>query len=142
MTETVLGFDVGRDKIGVAVGNTLTGLGQALTVLPALPEERLWAEIGALLKTWRPARVVVGLPLTLDGQTQAATDRAERFRTELERRYALPTLAVDERYSTREARRRFALLRRQGLARKQQGAALDALAAAVIVEDHLATARR
>lgn len=133
-TVCVLGFDVGARRIGVAVGNTLSGTARALAMIEVAESGLDWRRIDALLREWRPARLIVGDPLTLDGQVQAATERARGFARQLGQRSALPVDLVDERRSSREADLRFAERRRHGLARRRDAAALDALAAEIIVE--------
>ena len=131
---SVLGFDVGARRIGVAVGNTLSGTARALAMVSARDEGPDWSAVDALVREWRPDRLVVGEPLTLDGETQLATHFARRFAREAGARYGLPVDLIDERSSSREAERRFANARREGLARRRDAQALDALAAQIIVE--------
>lgn len=131
----MLGFDVGARRIGVALGNTFTGTARALEVVAGdLAGGADWPAIERLVAAWKPGRLVVGEPLTLDGGEQAASRRARAFAAELGRRFEREVDLVDERSSSREADRRFAELRRSGQARRRQGAELDALAAAIIVE--------
>lgn len=134
--DTVLGFDYGTRRIGVAVGNGLSGA-RALTVVGNGAAGPDWARLDELLSQWRPATLLVGLPLTLDGGEQATSRAARTFAATLEHRYALPVRLVDERLSSREAAGRFAAQRRQGQARRKHAAALDALAAQIIVESWL-----
>ncbi|HPA02646.1 MAG TPA: Holliday junction resolvase RuvX [Chiayiivirga sp.] len=131
---SVLGFDVGARRIGVAVGNTLSGTARALAMVSARDEGPDWSAVDALVREWRPDRLVVGEPLTLDGETQLATHFARRFAREAGARYGLPVDLIDERSSSREAERRFANARREGRARRRDAQALDALAAQIIVE--------
>lgn len=134
---TLLAFDVGARKIGVAVGTALSAA-RPLAVLPAQPAAELERQLGALIKQWDPQRLVVGLPLTLDGKEQAATRLAMAFAERLQVLYERPVVQVDERYSTREARSRFAQARASGQTRQRRGQPVDALAAAVILESYLA----
>jgi putative holliday junction resolvase len=133
-TVCVLGFDVGARRIGVAVGNTLSASARALTVVDAGEQLADWPRIDALLREWRPQRLIVGEPLTLEGGEQPATQRARRFARELGTRSGLPVEMVDERDSSKEADRRFAQRRRGGEARRGDAAALDAIAAEIIIE--------
>ncbi len=134
----MLGFDVGSRRIGVAVGSRLLGSARSLEVLPAREGRPDWGSVQRLLAVWRPALVLVGIPHADDGGEQSAAPLARAFAGELERRFAIPTVLVDERLSTGEARRRFGELRRNGLARRRGARELDALAARVIVEQWLA----
>lgn len=133
-TICVLGFDVGARRIGVAVGNTVSGTARPIAMVAARDEGPDWDAVSALVREWRPDRLVVGEPLTLDGEPQPATHMARRFAREAAVRYALPVDLIDERSSSREAERRFASARRDGRARRRDAKAMDALAAQVIVE--------
>ena len=133
---SVLGFDFGKRLIGVAVGNRLTGARAIATVTNSTEPD--WQRLDALISEWRPAGVVVGLPLQMDGSEQAITHAARRFGATLAERYALPLHFADERLSSVEASRRFAARRASGAARRKDAAALDAIAAEVILETWLA----
>ncbi len=101
---TLLGFDFGDKRIGVAVGQTLTGTASALTTLAMQQQKPDWQAIGRLIEQWQPGALVVGIPLTMTGESQPMTDRAKAFARRLEGRYHLPVHGVDERLSTRDAR--------------------------------------
>ena len=133
-TVCVLGFDVGARRIGVAVGNTLSQTARALTVIEVGQAGPDWARVEAMAREWRPDRLLVGEPLTLEGEAQPATRFARRFAHDLRQRLALPVDLVDERYSSKEADQRFAERRQQGAARRRDAAILDAVAAQIIVE--------
>lgn len=133
-TRCVLGFDVGRRRIGVAVGNTISASARGVAVVDARDEGPDWDAVDRLLRQWRPDRLLVGDPLTLDGDVQDITRHARAFAAELGSRSGLPVELVDERSSSREADRRFAERRRSGAARRKDAAALDAVAAEIIVE--------
>lgn len=132
--QSVLGFDVGARRIGVAVGNTLSGTARAVSVVRADDDGPAWDEVDRLVSAWKPARLIVGEPLTIDGEAQLATHRSRAFAAAARERYALPVDLVDERSTSREADRRFAERRRGGAARRKDAAALDAVAAEIIVE--------
>ena len=119
-----LAFDFGVRRIGVATGNSLTRTATPLTTVAAEGEARM-AAIAALVAEWRPAALVVGVPRHPDGAPHVNTERARRFGRQLQARFGLPVQEVDERYTTTDA--------------KRAGAAdLDAAAAAIILEQHLA----
>lgn len=80
---TLLGFDFGEKRIGIAVGQTLTGSVTPLTTLSAVKQQPDWAGIEALLKEWQPDLLIVGLPLHMDGSEQTLTQRAKRFGNQL-----------------------------------------------------------
>lgn len=130
----VLGFDVGAKRIGVAVGNALSGTARDLNVLDVRDGQPDWQAVQRLLAEWRPDALLVGDPLTLDGGDQPARRRARRFADSLRQRFTLPVHLVDERASSAEAARRFAAGRAAGTRRRGDVDRLDALAAAVIVE--------
>ena len=136
----VLGFDFGTRLIGVAVGNQITQSAQALSVIENSPRGPDWATLDALLQEWRPSVLLVGLPLTLDDKEQPITRAARGFAAALEKRYGLRVHAVDERYTSMEASRRFAEQRRSGTAKRKHAANIDSVAAQIIVESWLATA--
>ncbi len=130
----VLGFDVGSRLTGVAIGNRLTGTARALTTVSIHDGGPDWARLDTLHREWQPDHLVVGLPLTLEGSEQAASRRARKFAAELQQRYNLPVMFVDERHSSQEAAQRFAAGRAAGLKRRRDAAGIDAEAAAVILE--------
>lgn len=130
----VLGFDVGSKLIGVAVGNRVTASARAIAIVPMREDMPDWTALDTLRNEWLPESFVVGLPLTLDGEEQAASKRARRFAERLRERYRVPVTLVDERHSSREAAQRFADARAAGLKRRHDAAQLDAEAAAVILE--------
>ena len=101
--ETLLAFDYGLKKIGVAIGNTLTRHARPLQVLRPITREQRFQAISSLLTEWQPDRVVVGLPLTTDGAEQYASLRCRRFANQLRGRYGLIVELVDERGSSMEA---------------------------------------
>ncbi|WP_240126651.1 Holliday junction resolvase RuvX [Thermomonas alba] len=138
---TVLGFDVGLRRIGVAVGNGVTGNASALAVIEVHATGPDWERIDRLLREWKPAGLVVGDPMTLDGGDQPIRQAARTFARQLQHRSGLPVVMVDERNSSQEAARRFAAARADGRRKRRDAEVLDAIAAAVIVERWLAAPR-
>jgi len=135
---TVLGFDVGARRIGVAVSSGF-GLGaRALAVVDVHDGAIDWKAVEKLQREWRPAGAVVGDPMTLDGGDQPIRDRARAFARELRGRFGWPVAMMDERNSSQEAAQRFAADRAQGKRRRSDAELLDAVAAAVILERWLA----
>lgn len=135
---TVLGFDVGARRIGVAVGSAFGNGARALAVVDVHGHGPDWTAIDRLRKEWRPDGFVVGDPMTLDGGDQPIRKRAHAFARELHARYRLPVALVDERASSIEAAQRFASDRAGGRRRRRDAEVLDAMAAAVVVERWLA----
>ncbi|AJK45253.1 Holliday junction resolvase RuvX [Burkholderia plantarii] len=131
---TLLAFDYGEKRIGVAVGNTLTRSARALVIVPNLNRDHRFKAIGELIAEWRPDALVVGLPLHPDGTPHEMTQQAKRFGNQLNGRFNLPVSWIDERYSSVEAR---AQLRERGARAKGAAAAIDAEAARVILQTHL-----
>lgn len=123
----VLGFDFGEKRIGVAVGQPLTGTATPLESLRNRNGRVDWPAVEALVGNWRPVALVVGNPLNMDGTRQRVTDLADAFARELEKRFGLPVHRCDERLSTYEARDR---------TKRQRD--VDAVAAQVILESWLA----
>ncbi|MCU7929183.1 MAG: Holliday junction resolvase RuvX [Candidatus Thiodiazotropha sp. (ex Codakia rugifera)] len=103
---TLLGFDYGTRKIGVAVGQTLTGTATPLETLLLVNHKPDWTRIGQLIKEWQPQALVVGLPLDVDDSETDATQPALRFSRQLEGRYRLKVYLADERFTSFEARDR------------------------------------
>jgi putative Holliday junction resolvase len=135
---TVLGFDYGARRIGVAVGNGLTRSARALEVVANGPQGPDWVRLDALLREWLPSALLVGLPLTMEGAEQNTSRAARAFAAGLGERYRLPLHMVDERLSSHEASRRFADRRASGQSRRKHAQVLDAVAAEIIVETWLA----
>ena len=131
---TVLGFDVGSRRIGVAIGSAFSVGARALAVIDVRADGPDWTALDRLHKEWRPQGLIVGDPLTLEGDDQPNRKRAHAFARQLQQRYRLPVLLVDERSSSVEAARRFATERAEGRKRRRDAANLDAVAAAVIIE--------
>jgi putative Holliday junction resolvase len=131
---TVLAFDYGTQRIGVAVGETHTGLAHALATIPAAREEETMRAIADLIDEWRPQLFVVGLPVHADGVAHAMTERARRFARQLARRFALPVEFSDERFSTQAAAE---ALREAGASKRKRKLARDRVAAQLILQDYL-----
>ena len=103
---TLLGFDYGTRKIGVAVGQTLTGTATPLETLLAVKQKPDWTRITQLIEEWQPEALVVGLPLDVDDSETDATSPARRFSRQLEGRFGLKVHLADERFTSFEARDR------------------------------------
>lgn len=134
---TVLGFDYGARRIGVAVGNALSGA-RALAVVANGASGPDWPRLDGLLREWHPQALLVGLPLTMDGGEQVISRSARAFATALSERYGLPVHLIDERLSSVAAAQRFAERRASGQARRKHAELLDAVAAEIIIQTWLA----
>jgi putative Holliday junction resolvase len=101
---TLIGFDYGPRKIGVAVGQTVTGSASPLTTLRSRGERPDWPRIEALIREWQPDAAVVGLPYNMDDTETEIAPRAKRFARQLNGRFGLQVHLVDERLTSLEAR--------------------------------------
>ncbi len=99
---SLLAFDLGTKRVGVASGNTLTRTATPLKTVAAEGDAR-FAALGALIAEWQPEALVVGVPYHPDGAPHDNTARAQRFARQLHGRFRLPVHEVDERYTTTEA---------------------------------------
>lgn len=124
--ETILSFDFGTRRIGVAIGNTLTGSARPLGTIDEESNDRRFARIARLVSEWQPQRLVVGRPCHPDGTPHEMTVRCERFARQLRGRFGLPVASVDERYSSVDSR--------EGL---KAGEPDDAAAASTILRQYL-----
>ena len=137
-SRTILGFDYGARRIGVAVGQELLGSARALEVVGNGEHGPHWERIDAIVAEWKPDVLVFGLPLTMAGEEQATSRGARRFGEQLVARYRLDVRAHDERLTSIEADSRFALARRSGQRRQKDAAIKDAIAAQVLLESWFA----
>ena len=133
---TLLGFDFGHRRIGVAVGQTLTGTANALAVLTsgANPD---WPALARLVREWKPVAMVVGLPLAADGGETDMSKDARRFGDALHERFGCAVYFQDERLTSLAADERFASARTDGRLRRKDAAMKDAMAAQIILENWL-----
>lgn len=138
--ETVLAFDFGSRRIGVAVGQTVTGSATPLTVVANNAGGPDWDRIGQLIREWGAARLVVGLPLHVDGSPSATSALVEQFVADLGR-FALPVETIDERYSSAEAEQALVAARKLGTRGRISREAIDAAAASLIAERWLGKER-
>ena len=130
---TLLGFDFGTRSIGVAIGQEITGSAQPLRALKANDGIPNWEEIEKLLQEWQPDRVIVGLPLNMDGTEQPLTARARKFANRIHGRFGVEVKLHDERLSTVEAR---SGLFEQGGYRALNKGKVDSASAVIILESY------
>ena len=135
---TVLCFDFGKRRIGVAVGQDITGSASPLGVIANRDSGVDHKRIEALINEWRPDRLVVGLPLHADGTPSELTEHVMAFVEELQR-YGLPTETVDERYTSIDAQRVLKDARAGGTTRRVSKETIDSAAAVFIAERYLAS---
>ena len=132
-----IGFDFGERRIGVAVGQSNTLTASPLCVVRNINGRPEWDNITTIIEEWKPAALIVGLPLTADGETQQLTSLAKSFAKHLRGRYQLPVHLCDERYTSNEASRIIANNRQQQNRRKAKRGDSDTIAAALILEQWL-----
>ncbi|MEJ2141167.1 MAG: Holliday junction resolvase RuvX [Gammaproteobacteria bacterium] len=133
---TLFGFDFSKNRIGIAVGQELTGTVTPLTTLHQKNHKPDWDGITQLIEEWQPDLCVVGLPLTEDGKEQDASQAARRFANQLSGRYHLPVELTDERFTTREAQLQ---IQASSMSKKdrQNKANIDKIAAQLILQSWL-----
>ncbi len=148
LSSTFLGFDYSQNKIGVAVGQRLTGTARGLTTLKSPNKKINWMAIKDLIAQWHPVALIIGLPLTMEGAEQEATEAVKLFSRQLSKHCNLPIHFMDERLTSREASH---LLGYEGITspqryskpgkkikkNKQQGHDIDQLAAQLILQSWL-----
>lgn len=105
-TLTLLGFDYGEKRIGVAVGQTVTKTATPLETVSCVNGKPDWNRITQLIRQWHPQALIVGEPLNMDGTEQEICIAATGFADELKRRFSLPVYRADERLSSYEAKQR------------------------------------
>lgn len=127
----VLGFDFGTTRIGVAIGQSITGTAQPLDPLKAKEGIPNWDEITRIVEEWKPDAFVVGLPLDMDGSENEMCQRARKFAKRLHGRFYLPYHMMDERLSSYEAKGQVIA---RGGNRNFKENSVDGLAAQMIVE--------
>jgi putative Holliday junction resolvase len=128
---TILAFDFGEKRIGVATGETLLGSAHPLTVIHAESNDDRFAAIARLIAEWQPVALVVGRPTHADGTEHEMTRRAQKFGERLQRRFPLPVFYADERLTSLDAEAR---LRETGRNSKSARPLLDAVAAQLILQ--------
>lgn len=96
----IIGFDFGEKRIGVAVGNTMTRSARAYKILDSRTNDARWKAVSAVIAEWQPVALVVGVPSHPDGTAHEMTERCKRFARQLQGRYGLLVIEVDERYSS------------------------------------------
>jgi putative Holliday junction resolvase len=130
---TLLGFDFGEKRIGVAVGETVTGIAHPLMAIDAEANERRFAEVEKVVLDWKPAGFIVGRPKHADGAPHPIARLAEKFGRRLAARFRLPVTFVDETLSSAAAETQL----REQHARIRAKQDVDALAAAIILQSYL-----
>ncbi len=134
--ETILAFDFGLRRIGVAVGQSITGSASPLGIVANGATGPEFDAIAALIDEWRPSRLIVGLPLRADGSPGDLEPQVDAFVAALSR-FGLPVTTVDERYTSREAESVLKKARAQGTRGRITREMIDSAAAVFIAERFL-----
>jgi len=100
VTQTLLAFDFGEKRIGVAVGNTMSKTAEPLTIIQQKNQDERWKAIEQLIQEWQPQILIVGLPKHPDGAEHDMTHKAKRFGNQLYGRFQKQVVWVDERYTS------------------------------------------
>ena len=133
LASTVLCFDFGEQRIGVAVGEHLLASANPLVTIDNESNEVRFEAINKLVKEWQPKLLIVGLPLSLDGAETSVTQLCKKFARRLNGRFNLPVMLIDERYSSVEASD---LLSQSGIKGRAQKEMLDQVAAQTILQSY------
>ncbi|MBS1185645.1 MAG: Holliday junction resolvase YqgF [Proteobacteria bacterium] len=128
---TVLAFDLGLKRTGVASGELSIGVAHPLNVIQAESTEARLAAIARLVAEWQPVLLVLGLPTHADGSEHEMTRVAKNFARKLESHFNLPVFLVDERHTSTAAESE---LHARGIHGKKNRALLDAVAAQLILQ--------
>ncbi len=129
--KTVLGFDYGERRIGIATGQTISQSAAPLITLNAINQKPDWSSIEKIINEWKPDALIVGIPRYLNGDASDMTEKAERFCRQLEGRFRLPIYTVNESLSSSEAEQRLKQTRKIDQHNKHE---IDKMAAAIIVQ--------
>ncbi len=130
----ILALDVGEKRIGVAISDLSQSLARSLKVVQRGSRQEDFAAVARLVEEYEVEKVVVGYPRSLDGMAGAQAERVERYAVGLAESLTVPVLLWDERFSTVSAER---LMREAGVRSKKKRERIDAVAAAVILQDYL-----
>ncbi|MEN9658939.1 MAG: hypothetical protein RL571_2404 [Pseudomonadota bacterium] len=131
---TLLAFDFGEVRIGVAVGSSELGIAHPVETITAEGNDRRFARVEQLIHEWQPACLIVGLPSHLDGTPHEMTRLSKKFANRLHGRFSLPVFLVDERLSSAAAS---SALNETGVRGRRQKPALDQVAAMQILQTYL-----
>ncbi|MEJ2212681.1 MAG: Holliday junction resolvase RuvX [Gammaproteobacteria bacterium] len=128
---SLLGFDFGSHKIGIAVGQTVTATASPLTTLSYIKQKPDWNGIEKLISEWKPDTIIVGLPYQMDDKEAELAVRARKFARQLEGRFKIPVEMIDERLTSKEASNRL------GKKAAKDATLVDSMAAKLILETWL-----
>ena len=130
----VLGFDYGKKRIGIATGQTITHAATPCKTIHQIDGNPDWPAIEAEIRQWKPQALIVGMPYHTDGSENKMTTAVRQFCDELENRFKLPVIEVNEALSSQQAEQ---MLKENIKINKQNKHEIDRIAAAIIVQDWL-----
>ncbi len=130
---TVLGFDFGEQRIGVAIGEHMLGIAHPLTTIETEANDERFKQIDALIHEWQPTTLIVGMPSFMDGQQHDLSKLCHKFARRLDGRFGLPVVMIDERLTSAEASQS---LKDMGIAGRKQKPMLDQVAAQLILQSY------
>lgn len=133
---TVLGFDFGERRIGVAIGEHMLGIAHPLLTIDTEATDMRFTQIAALIAEWQPTTLIVGLPLSIDGEEHALTLLSKKFARRLDGRFGIPVVMIDERFTSAEASQS---LNEIGIGGRRQKPMLDQVAAQHILQSYFDT---
>ncbi len=133
---TILCFDFGLVRTGVAIGNTITKTAAPECTLISKNNKPDWDNITRLINTWKPSQLVVGLPADLDGSDSPLKPAITRFCNQLNGRYNLPVAQENEQFTSIEAAQRLKETRQRGRKKKISKEDIDQISATIILENY------
>jgi len=128
---SVLGFDYGKKRIGIATGQTITNTATPCITIEQVDGNPDWPAIAELIEQWKPQSLIIGMPYHTDGSENKMTAAARQFAYELEKRFKLPVIEINEALSSNEAEE---ILKQNIKINQQNKHEIDRMAAAVIVQ--------
>ena len=128
---SVVGFDYGKKRIGVAIGQTITHSATPCTTINQIDGNPDWSAIAAEIQQWKPQALIVGMPYHTDGSENKMTAACRQFCYELEKRFKLPVIEINEALSSAEAEE---TLKQHIKINQQNKYEIDRMAAAIIVQ--------
>jgi len=134
--QSVMGFDYGIKRIGVAIGQTLTATASPVCIIHLKNQQVNWAQIDAVIQEWRPDLFIIGLPRHADGSDSDSTIAVQYFYEQLRKRYTVPISLIDETLSSTAA------TERMSVRSKRKNHSVDAVAAQIILETWFAEQKK
>ena len=131
ITQSIMAFDFGTQKMGMAIGQSSIESATPLTLFPMKDGIPDWTKLLKIINEWQPNLFLVGLPLNMDDSESELSARARKFARRLRHQTNIETWMVDERLTTREAREELEFYQDQGRAKRLSA---DSFAAALLIQ--------